>query len=326
MATKFTKAVAQQAKFKAGLYGAQGRGKTFTSLLIAEGLAKKENKRIAYIDTERGSDFYCMDIPERAVHPKAFDFDRIVTRSIMDTLEAVLELDTNVHGVLVIDSITHLWEAAREAYTGAKMKNGGIPIQAWSAIKKPYKQLMAAFLDGNFHAILCGREGVQMENDDEGEAQVVGKKMKAEGETPYEPHVLGRMISERQPDGGHLIQVYFEKDRSGILTGKTFANPSYATIEPIVRYLSGEQGKVGSLEDSAEKDAAAIDRAQLKATEERTILFEAIRVAISNARTVEELKAAWSMTQGKKGKLGEMHDRLEALKDERKTQIMGAAA
>jgi NTP pyrophosphatase (non-canonical NTP hydrolase) len=34
-----------------------------------------------------------MDIPERTVHPKAFDFDRLITRSLMETLEVVEALD-----------------------------------------------------------------------------------------------------------------------------------------------------------------------------------------------------------------------------------------
>jgi len=154
---KFSKAKSEQAFFKVALYGKTGSGKTLTSLLWAEGLAAKEGKRIAYIDTERGTEFYAMDIPERKCHPAAFDFDRLITRSLMDTIEAVEAIDPNEHGVLVIDSITHLWEAARNAYTGKKMANGGIPINAWNDIKRPYKKLMSLFLDGNFHALICGR-------------------------------------------------------------------------------------------------------------------------------------------------------------------------
>src|SRR5689334_5279338 len=114
----FTKAKSEQAFFKVGLYGKTGSGKTLTALLWAEGLAAREKKRIAYIDTERGTEFYAMDIPERKVHPKAFDFDRLITRSIMETVEAIESIDPAVHGVLVIDSITHLWDAAKASYTG----------------------------------------------------------------------------------------------------------------------------------------------------------------------------------------------------------------
>jgi len=325
---KFTKATSEQAFFKGGLYGKQGSGKTLTSLLWAEGLAARESKRVAYIDTERGTDFYTEKIPERTIHPDAFDFDRIVTRSLMETLEAVEgEVDPNIYGVLVIDSVTHLWEAARNAYTGKRMSNGAIPIQAWNEIKRPYKRLMSLFLDGNFHGIICGREGVIMEEDEEGETKVTGSKMKAEGETPYEPHVLGRMWPEHQRNDASIIRVFFEKDRSGILGGKIFPWPNYTTIEPLINYLKGgQQGKLGMPEDDAEKDAERQASLQEKADRERTELFTAIRDALNQAHTVEALKAAWLLTTGKKGRLGEKFSDLETLKEARKAEILREVA
>lgn len=324
MASKFVKAKSEQAFFKVGLYGKTGTGKTLTSLLWAEGLAARDGKRIAYIDTERGTEFYAMDIPERTVHPKAFDFDRLITRSLMETLEAVESLDPKQHSVVVIDSITHLWEAARDAYTGRRMSNGGIPVQAWGAIKKPYKRLMSLFLDGNFHGIICGREGVEMEEDEHGDTKVVGSRMKSEGETPHEPHVLGRMNPERDGSGGYIIRVFFEKDRSGILTGKTFAWPTYQVIEPLIHHLSGtQQGKLGTPEENAEKDAEAQQRAQEAAAAERQQLYAMIRDALQGAKDAGGLRAAWDLTKGKKGRLGdELHAQLEAIKDARKVEIL----
>lgn len=324
----FTKATSVQAYFKAALYSKQGRGKTLTSLLWAEGLSLRDKKRIAYIDTELGTDFYTKDISERKVHPKAFDFDRLVTRSIMEAVEAVESLDTNEYSVVVIDSITHLWEAAQAAYTGPRMSNGGIPIQAWQNIKKPYKKLMSLFLDGNFHAILCGREGVQMEKDEDGEMEVVGAKMKAEGETPYEPHILGRMQHRCDEAGNNnIVTVFFEKDRSGILAGRTFDWPNYQTIEPVVAYLTGtKQGTLGSVEETAEKDAAAQARAEEQKTKERESLFKQIRTALENARTIDELKSAWDLTKGKKTKLADSYVQLESIKESRKTEMMQEVA
>lgn len=323
--SKFTKAKSEQAFFKAGNYGKAGTGKTLTSLLWAEGLAAREKKRIAYIDTERGTEFYAMDIPERLVHPKAFDFDRLITRSLTETVEAVESIDPNEHGVVVIDSITHLWEAARASYTGKMMSNGGIPIQAWGPIKKPYKRLMSLLLDGNFHAIVCGREGVVMEEDEEGESHVTGTKMKAEGETPHEPHVLSRMRPERDENGGYIIKMFFEKDRSGILGGRTYSWPNYATIEPVVHYLSGgQQGQLGNPEDYAERDATALEKQKDDAAKERETLFEQIRDAIRNSKTVDALKAAMSLTKGKKTKLGDdLSAKLEAEKEAKKIELLG---
>lgn len=324
--SKFTKAKSEQGFFKVGLYGKTGSGKTLTSLLWAEGLAAKSGKRIAYIDTERGTEFYSMAIPERTCHPEAFDFDRIVTRSLMETLEAVEGIDTAVHGVLVLDSITHLWEAARNSYTGKKLANGGIPIQAWNDIKRPYKRLMSLFLDGAYHSILCGREGIVMDKDEDGEIQVTGTKMKAEGETPYEPHVLGRMVPE-QDQGTWIYKVYFEKDRSGILANKTYSWPTFETIKPVVAYLTGDlQGTLGTPEDAAEIDAEMQERASQRVEAERRAMYETIRTALVNSRSADDLKAAWSMTTGKKGKLGEYHEQLATIKDARKAEILGEVA
>jgi hypothetical protein len=148
---KFVKAKSEQAFFKAVLYGKPGSGKTLTSLIWAEKLAERDRKRIAFVDTEHGVDYYCLDIPERTVHPKAFDFDRLVTRSLMEVIEAIENLDTKMYCVLILDSVTHIWEAARAAYNGKLLPNGGLPIPAWQLIKKPYKKLMSLLLDGSFH-------------------------------------------------------------------------------------------------------------------------------------------------------------------------------
>jgi ABC-type glutathione transport system ATPase component len=44
--SRFTKAKSEQGFLKLGLYGQTGSGKSFTALLFAEGLAKREGKRI----------------------------------------------------------------------------------------------------------------------------------------------------------------------------------------------------------------------------------------------------------------------------------------
>jgi hypothetical protein len=323
----FKKAKCEQAFFKGVVYGKPGSGKTLTSLMWAEGLAARDGKRVALIDTERGSDFYVLDIPERTVHPKAFDFDRLITRSLMETLEAIEELNPKIYGVLIIDSITHTWEAARAAYNGKLLPNGGIPIQAWQLIKKPYKKLMSLLLDGSFHVIICGREGVVMEQDEDGEMRVTGTKLKAEGETPHEPHLLGHMCPERDEKGGYIIKIFFEKDRSGVLTGKEFRWPTYETIAPVVNYLCGsEQGRIGTQEEAAERDISAQEAEKEKAERERKELYDQIRTALLGAKKMAQLQTAWSLTNGKKTRLGdELFTQLQAIKDSRKAELLEVA-
>lgn len=275
----FRKAQAEQAALKMGIYGPPGAGKTFTSLLMAEGLAKASGTRVAYVDTEHGTDFYCKAVPSRSVHPEAFDFDAIYTRSLTDVLAAIKALDPKEHGVVVLDSITHLWEAAIAAYAGPKQRGGGIPMHAWGNIKKPYKALMAVLLSSPMHVLICGRQGVQYEmNAATEETEAVGFKMKAEGETAYEPHILIRMESIR-PKKTHeiaTIVAYAEKDRTGILSGRSFTNPTFATLcAPLMGLLGGTQAVIETDEETAQKDSESLERAERqKAVESATTLRE----------------------------------------------------
>jgi hypothetical protein len=53
--TTFQKPQSLKAALKMALYGPAGSGKTFTALLLAEGLARHTGKRVAYCDTEYGT-------------------------------------------------------------------------------------------------------------------------------------------------------------------------------------------------------------------------------------------------------------------------------
>jgi hypothetical protein len=321
----FQKAKPGQAKLKVALYGKQGSGKTLTALLWAEGLAKGEGKRIAYIDTEHGTDFYCQRIPERAVHPDAFDFDVIYTKSIMEAVDALENLDPSVYCVVIVDSVTHMWEAAMEMYTGKRTSEGAIPVHAWGKVKKPWKLLIAAFLNGQYHAIMCGREGVIIEKDsDTGATEVVGRKMKAETEAQYEPHFSAHMEPIFHKDGTQTVSVFFDKDRSGALYGRRIENPTFATIEPILKYLTASsQVAMPNIEQAAEIDIAAIQSRDDEAEKERQNIHDQIRRAIMDAKDINQLKTAWDLTKGKKGKLGEeLYSALEGTKDGRKAELM----
>lgn len=264
----FRKAQAEQAALKMGIYGPPGAGKTFTSLLIAEGLAKLAGKRIAFVDTEHGSDFYCQTVLTRAVHAEAFDFDALYTRSITDTLSACRSLNPEEYCVAVIDSMTHLWQACIEAYGGRQTSAGTIPMHAWGKIKKPYKELMTWALSSPLHILIVGRQGTEYATDEETEElKAVGVKMKAEGETPYEPHILLRMeaLKPKHTNEVATIVAYAEKDRTGVLAGRSFINPTFSDLcRPILPLLGASQAQIESLEATAVKDAdqIAIEDAQ----------------------------------------------------------------
>lgn len=287
----FRKAKAEQAAIKCGLYGPTGSGKTFTSLLFAEALCNLTGGRCAYVDTEHGTDWYCKTVPERSVHPEAFDFDALYTRSLTETTAAVRQLSPKEHSVIIVDSITHLWEAARAAYDGRTTKAGTIPFQAWGKIKKPYKELINLLLNCPQHVFICGRQGNEFAEDEQtGELKRVGVKMKAEGETPYEPHILLRMEAIRKGQGQATITAFAEKDRTGVLAGKTFSNPTFASVmQPIVKLLGNTQAQMADEDTVAAHDAEAL--AEQEAGRDRTSkkLFESLVARITLAETADDL-------------------------------------
>src|SRR5262245_24467628 len=105
--TTFEKPSPRKAALKLGLFGPPGGGKTFTALLLAEGLARHAGKRVAFLDTEHGTAFYGLAVPQRPVHPEPFAFDVLHTRSITQALAALQGLDVQQYGVVVVDSISH---------------------------------------------------------------------------------------------------------------------------------------------------------------------------------------------------------------------------
>lgn len=296
----FRKAAPKQAAVKMSIYGPPGSGKTFSTLLFAEGLAKVTGKRVAFVDTERGSDFYAMEVKERQTHPEAFDFDRLETRSLTEVLKECKGLDPKEHGVIVLDSISHLWDAAMAAYSGPRTKAGTIPMFAWTKIKAPYKELMKFLIDSPFHVFILGRQAnVFEEDEDTGETKHAGVKMRAEGETAYEPHICLRMTPSRTEKKGNktvalksqVIAAFAEKDRTGILSGYTIEWPNFQTvIAPLLGIMNGEQGHVPSDEDAAAQDAEAIAQAEKDKARQSHDLADKYKAKIQLAESEAELK------------------------------------
>ena len=290
----FKKAKAEQAAIKMGLYGPSGSGKTFTALLMAEGLAKGTGKRVAFVDTERGTDFYVKAVPNRKVHPEAFDIDALYTKSITEILDAVKSLDEKEYCCVVLDSITHVWESARLAYAGKETKAGTIPFHAWGKIKKPYKELINLLLSSPLHVIFCGRQGNEFEEDEEsGELKKVGVKMKAEGETPYEPHILLHMESVKNgKDRTVTVTAFAEKDRTGVLAGQVIEWPSFENvIKPLLPLLGDTQARIESDEETSARDAERLSEEEKHRIQESERTLSRFQSRFRLCETLEELKA-----------------------------------
>jgi hypothetical protein len=125
---------------------------------------------------------------------------------------------------------------------------------------------MAFLLSSPLHVIICGRQKtVYAEDEETEELKATGVTMRAEGETPYEPHILIRMESIKPKKTNELAQIvaYAEKDRTGVLSGRSFVNPTYESLcRPLLPLLGSVQAHVGA------DHAAAVD-AETLATQEK---------------------------------------------------------
>jgi hypothetical protein len=310
--SKFQKAAPQQARLKISVYGPPGSGKTFTTLLMAEGLAKVRGKRIAYVDTERGTDFYAMNVKDRKVHPAAFDFDAIYTRSIAEIDREIRALKPEDHSVIVLDSMSHIWDAAMDAYKGAKTSIGSIPMHAWGKIKKPYKDLLAFLIASPFDVFILGRQKNVFEDDENGEMKKSGVAMRAEGETAYEPHICMRMeFRQHAKDttkGDNVALV--EKDRTGVLSGRTIVNPDFTTIQPLLPLLGETQAPNEDEEERIAKDSELLAKQEdkSKAKEGKSItLFNEYQPKLMTAPTLSDLAFIASELKKAKRYLTEEH-------------------
>jgi hypothetical protein len=168
MTYSFQKATKKSARLRLALIGVAGAGKTYTALNIAQHLGK----RIAVIDTERGS---------AAKYSDVFDFDvlEIETyspRTYMDAIEAAEEAG---YDVLIIDSLSHAWagrEGALEMVDKvAKRQGSGNNFGAWRDVTPLHNAMVDKIVSARLHIIATMRaktEYVQEKNDKTGKTTV----------------------------------------------------------------------------------------------------------------------------------------------------------
>jgi len=245
----FKKAENRQAFLKAGLMGLAGSGKTFTATEIAIGLIEHMRARglhelaakpVAFMDTETGSDW---SLPKF----QAAGIDMMVnrSRSLWDLRNAIAEAEREC-SILIIDSITHFWRVFCEEYAERKNRKRGLEFSDWAFLKKEWAVFTDLYVNSQLHIIMCGRQGYEydfMEKDD-GKKELIktGVKMKAEGETGFEPSILIAMEQEHRMVNGELKEVYrvakVLKDRSTHLDGKSIRNPTFKDFLPHIECLN----------------------------------------------------------------------------------------
>jgi hypothetical protein len=254
-------AVNDAAFLKAGIFGFQGAGKTFTASQIAIGLHKyiKSTKPIAFVDTETGSSYVKPHFDKAGIKLVAAK-----TRAFQDLLSIMPEAE-NSCDILIIDSISHIWREFVTAYKIQK-KRSFIMIQDWGALKENWQKYTDRYINSRLHIIMCGRAGnvfADVEDDDDSSAKTkwkavkVGTKMSAETETGYEPSLLLEMTKVFDDTKGkgasYLRRCHVVKDRFDIIDSKDFDDPKFEDFLPHISRLNlgGEQVGIDETRTSA---------------------------------------------------------------------------
>lgn len=286
---------------KIAFEGFAGSGKTYTMAQLAAGLHKRigSTKPIVIFDTEEAAKFLKRFFDEngiRVLHKRS--------RTLADLIETMRRCREGASDILMIDSITHVWENFLAAYAEKlKRKAGRFQFQDWGVIKPTWKsEFSDPFVRDPYHCLMTGRAGFEYETeiDEEGKKELFksGIKMKVEGETAYEPDLLV-LMSRREDVTGREKQVWREatviKDRSTLIDSKTFQNPSFGDFSPAIDYI---------LEHPAPKDAVEKPSTDLFESEEDKKQW-AIRRDILLEKIQAEMVSAWPSTSAeeKRGKV-----------------------
>lgn len=147
----FKKAERKRSYVKIALCGVSGSGKTYSALLMAQGLGEK----IAMIDTENGSGELYSDLCE-------YDVAQIVPPfTTTNYINAIKEAERAGYDVLIIDSLSHVWNGAggllEQQEQLARTKYKGNSWAAWKDITPMHDKLVQTILQSKIHVIVTMR-------------------------------------------------------------------------------------------------------------------------------------------------------------------------
>lgn len=212
----FTPATKKQARLRMALIGPSGSGKTYTALTLASAFGK-----VAVIDTERGS-------ASKYADKFTFDVLELTNYDPREYVKAIGEAARAGYDVLVIDSLSHAWNASGgvlemvdRAAARSQSKNS---FTAWRDVTPLHNALVDAMLTAPLHIIVTMRakteyvlEQVERNGRHITEPRKVGMAPVQRDGIEYEFDVVGDMDVENN--------FAVSKTRCSALTGGVFNRP-----------------------------------------------------------------------------------------------------
>ena len=246
-------AVNQTAYLKLGILGFEGSGKTYTAVEFAIGMALKGNKKVAWFDTEKGSDFHVERFKKAGVK-----LDVVKSRAFIDLLRTIEEAVEGEYDFLVIDSITHVWRDLVESWLKKKGRQH-LTMKDWGVLKTEWGQYTDMYVNSRLSIAMLGRAGHEydMSEDEDGNQEIrkAGTKMKVETETGYEPDLLlemfktpkqtvtekvvrGKPVKKIKQERGFTNKCIVIKDRTDTMNGKEIEMPKFKDFSSVIKFLN----------------------------------------------------------------------------------------
>ncbi len=167
MSLSFQRASKKSARLRMALIGVAGSGKTYTALSIAQHLGK----RVAVLDTERGSASKYSDLFEFDVlEPENFS-----PKTYIDAIEAAAEAG---YDVIVLDSLSHAWTGQGGALEmvdkAARRSQTSNTFGAWRDVTPLHNAMVDAMIGAKIHIIATMRAKTEyvQERDKNGKTTV----------------------------------------------------------------------------------------------------------------------------------------------------------
>jgi hypothetical protein len=222
--------------------------------------------------------------------------------SFTDFHQTIRECEQNQIGILIIDSITHVWRELCDSYK-KKLGRKKLQFQDWDTIKGEWSEYTKLFINSKVHIVVCGRAGYEYDTliDEEGNKELLktGTKMKSESEFGFEPHLViemervvpdkEKLLSETSKSKRQTTKIragsqwihraYVLKDRSDLLNGQTFDNPTFESFRPHFEKLNlgGEHLGVDTSRTSQDRFDSSGRPEWKKEQEQKQIALEEIK-------------------------------------------------
>lgn len=272
----FAKATKTQSRLRCGIMGPSNSGKTWQALTLANAIGKT-----AVIDTENGSASKYADL---------FNFDVINLtdhhpQKYMEMIDAAAAAG---YDSIVIDSLTHAWDATQRLVDDEVIRTRGNSFQIWGKVGQVYNKLMQKIIQSPIHVVATMRSKTEyvLEENEKGKKvpRKVGMAPQVRQGAEYEFDVV--------LECDHENNVWATKSRCPALNGKTWVKPKTEIADVLKAWLSDGAPAPAPVATLTSADlGAAFKAATAKGHDKPTLLAaatEATGYAVQGAADIKQ--------------------------------------